>query len=95
MRKVFLLPAVLVSTLAVAACGQTEGQRAAGGALVGGTAGALIGGATTGTWGGAAVGGALGAAGGAIVGAATTPQHCVRYGYDYYGNYVCLRYRQS
>jgi hypothetical protein len=92
MKKFFVLPVALSAALALAGCGQTEGQRATGGALIGGTAGALIGGASTGTWGGAAVGGALGAAGGAIVGAATTPRRCARYGYDYYGNYVCLHY---
>jgi osmotically inducible lipoprotein OsmB len=87
-----LMIVALVSATALTGCGQTEGQRATSGALLGGTAGALIGGATTHTWGGAAVGGALGAAGGAIIGAATAPRRCVRYAYDYYGNYVCTRY---
>jgi osmotically inducible lipoprotein OsmB len=90
-RKMSLIPVAMVAVIALGGCGQTEGQRATSGALLGGTAGAVIGGATTRTWGGAAVGGALGAAGGAIIGAATTPRRCIRYGYDYYGNYVCVR----
>lgn len=58
--------------LAVTAC--SPGERALGGAGIGGLAGAAIGGAATGRTSGALAGAALGAAGGAIVGAATTPE---------------------
>jgi osmotically inducible lipoprotein OsmB len=91
-KNLSLIPVALAAAIALSGCGQTEGQRATSGALLGGTAGAVIGGATTRTWGGALVGGALGAAGGAIVGAATAPRRCIRYAYDYYGNYVCTRF---
>jgi osmotically inducible lipoprotein OsmB len=60
-------------TLSVVAC-NTPGERALGGAALGGLAGAAIGGAVTGHGTGALTGAAIGAAGGAIVGAATTPE---------------------
>lgn len=64
--------------LAVAACGQTPGERAVTGGVIGAGAGAVVGGATgIGVIPGAVVGGL----GGAAVGAATTPR-C-----DYYNNY--------
>ncbi len=91
MRKLFLLAAALALP-ALAGCATERENNAAGGAIIGGTAGAIIGGASTGEVGGAAVGGILGAAGGAMVGSALTPhRRCVRYGYDYDGNRVCLR----
>jgi outer membrane lipoprotein SlyB len=75
----------------MAAC-NTPGERAVGGAAIGGLAGAAIGGAATGRAGGALAGAAIGAAGGAVVGAATTPQQqgCP-YGVvqDQYGNLYC------
>lgn len=92
----------IFATLGVAAslagC-YTPGERAAGGAVLGGASGALIGAAVSGGRAGPTVAGAaLGAAGGAIVGAASAPQPgygygggCARWGYDYYGNPVCLR----
>jgi hypothetical protein len=92
MKKFSLVIVAATTAIGLSSCGQTEGQRAVSGGVLGGTAGAIIGGAATHTWGGAAVGGALGAASGAIIGAATAPVRCVRYGYDYWGNYVCLRY---
>jgi osmotically inducible lipoprotein OsmB len=58
--------------LSLAAC-NTPGERAAGGAALGGLTGAAIGAAATGRASGALAGAAVGAAGGAIVGAATAP----------------------
>ncbi|HVB90153.1 MAG TPA: glycine zipper domain-containing protein [Beijerinckiaceae bacterium] len=93
MKKTFLLAAVVASSLSLAGCGSTEGNRAAGGAVLGGAAGAAIGGLATGRASGALAGAAVGAASGAIVGAATTPRRrCERVGYDYYGNRVCMVY---
>lgn len=91
MRKMILLAGAVASSLSLAACGTTEGDRAAGGALLGGATGAAIGGLATGRASGALAGAAVGAAGGAIVGAATT-RRCERHGYDYYGNPVCIEY---
>lgn len=105
MRKFGLTTAALV-TLALGGCQTVESQRAAGGALIGGTAGAIAGGVGSGTAGGALAGAAIGAAGGAIIGAATAPRpstetvmmgpapeaRCVRPGFDYYGNRVCFGY---
>ena len=93
MKKVILLAAAIATALPLAGCNSRDpGDRAAGGALIGAGAGALIGAAATGRPGGALAGAAIGAAGGAIVGASTTPRRCIRSGYDYYGNPVCLRY---
>jgi hypothetical protein len=72
MTKLAAIFAVVLA-LAPAAC-NSSGERALGGAAIGGLAGAAIGGVATGRASGALVGGALGAAGGAVVGAATTPQ---------------------
>lgn len=61
--------AVLLSglTLGLAACGQTTGDRAISGGLLGAGAGAAVGAVTGGSLAtGAIVGGALGAAGGAV-----------------------------
>lgn len=96
MKKITSLAAVAVLASGLAAC-YSPGERAAGGALIGGAAGAAIGGLATGRVGGAVAGGIIGAAGGAIVGAATAPQpSCPRHApylrQDYYGNYVCARY---
>ncbi|MGV2980050.1 hypothetical protein ACERNI_07570 [Camelimonas sp. ID_303_24] len=73
------LLAIGLVTMGLAAC-QTPGERAVGGAAIGGLAGAAIGGAATGTGGGALAGAALGAGAGAIVGAGTA--NCRSY---YYG----------
>lgn len=89
MKKFVAAGAAVLMTLSLAAC-NTPGERAAGGAVLGGLAGAAIGGAATGRAGGALAGAAVGAAGGAIVGAATTPRQCAEWGYDPYGNPVCL-----
>ena len=77
--------------LALGACGQTEaGDRALGGAAIGGATGAVVGGLATGRAGGALAGAAIGAAGGAVVGAATTPRRdCY---YDAYGRRICDYY---
>ncbi len=64
--------AILAVGLPLAAC-NSPGERAVGGALIGGGGGALVGGALGGRR-GALVGAGLGAAGGAVVGASTTPQ---------------------
>jgi len=68
--------AVLGLAASLSAC-NTPGERAVGGALIGGGGGALIGGALGGGR-GALIGAGVGAASGAIVGAASTPQR------DYY-----------
>lgn len=94
MRKVFAVLA-LVSALPLAAC-NSPGERALGGAALGGAGGAIIGSAVTGgRASGALVGAAVGAASGAVVGAATAPTHggrCAQWGYDRYGNPVCVGY---
>ena len=73
----------------------SPGDRALGGAAIGGASGAIIGTAVSGgRAGGALAGAAIGAASGAIVGAATAPPpgpRCAQWGYDYYGNPVCLQ----
>ena len=73
MKKIITAVAAGAMALSVTAC-NTPGERAVGGALLGGAAGAAIGGAATGRGSGAAAGAAIGAASGAIIGAATTPQ---------------------
>ena len=73
MKKIISALAAGALTLSMAAC-NTPGERAVGGAAIGGLAGAAIGGAATGRGSGALAGAAIGAAGGAVVGAATTPQ---------------------
>ena len=93
MKKILVLTSALASALALAGCSSSNpGDRAVGGAVLGGAAGALIGGAATGRVGGAVAGGLIGAAGGAIIGASTTPRQCARYGYDINGNTVCVQY---
>jgi hypothetical protein len=68
MAKVFVLASIL---LALAACGDTWGQRAVTGGGIGAGSGALLGAVTPlGILPGALIGGAVGAG----VGAATTPQ---------------------
>jgi len=75
--KRFVAPFALAigMALSVTACSNPydPGQRAAGGALIGGGAGAAIGG-IAGGGSGALLGGVVGAAAGAVTGAATTPQ---------------------
>ena len=90
MKKIISAIAAASLTLSIAAC-TTPGERAVGGAAVGGLAGAAIGGAATGRAGGALAGAAIGAAGGAMVGAATAPVNRCPYGTyrDVYGNVYC------
>jgi hypothetical protein len=68
MKKIMVLA---VAGLALGAC-NSPGERAVGGALIGGGAGALLGGAVAGSR-GVAAGAAIGALSGAVIGAATTP----------------------
>jgi osmotically inducible lipoprotein OsmB len=75
MKKIITAVAAGAMALSVAAC-NTPGERAAGGAVIGGLAGAAIGGAATGRTSGALAGAAVGAAGGAVVGAATARPAC-------------------
>jgi osmotically inducible lipoprotein OsmB len=79
MKKILAIVTAGSLALSVTAC-YTPGERAVGGALIGGAAGAAIGGAATGRASGALAGAAVGAAGGAIVGAATAPRggYCPR-----------------
>lgn len=72
MKKFWSLTGAGALALSVAAC-NTPGDRAAGGAVLGGLAGAAIGGGATGRGSGALAGAAIGAAGGAIIGASTAP----------------------
>ncbi len=93
MKKFFAIAAVALTVGGLSAC-NTPGDRAVGGALIGGAAGAAIGGLATGRAGGALVGGAIGAAGGAMVGAATAPaascpDRAPYIRYDRYGNAFC------
>jgi type IV secretory pathway TrbL component len=95
MKKLFSIAIVAVTVGTLGGC-NTPGERAVGGALIGGATGAAIGGLATGRAGGALAGAAIGAAGGAIVGAATAPQPvCPDYApylrYDAYGNPFCSR----
>jgi hypothetical protein len=94
MKKLMVLCVAALGAVPLAACNTTDpGDRAVGGAVLGGAAGALIGGAATGRPGGALVGGLVGATTGAVVGASTAaPPRCVEMGYDYYGNPRCIRY---
>lgn len=106
MKRILIIATALASAVSLSAC-NTPGERATGGALLGGAGGAAIGAAASGgRAGGTLAGAALGAATGAIVGAATTPQpepgyyppppppppRCARWGWDDYGNRVCIRF---
>ncbi|MDB5642220.1 MAG: hypothetical protein JWN07_1537 [Hyphomicrobiales bacterium] len=83
---------LLASTFAIALAGcNSPGDRALGGAALGGVAGAAIGGAATGTGGGALAGAAIGAVGGAAIGASTAPRYDRCY-IDDYGREICRRY---
>ncbi len=93
MKKLLVAATVLATALPLFAC-NSPGERAAGGAAIGGLGGAAIGAAASGgRAGGTLAGAAIGAATGAVVGAATAPpQQCARWGWDYYGNRVCVAY---
>ena len=106
MIKAFTMLGAAAIALSVGSC-ETDnpGDRALGGAAIGGIGGAAVGAAVSNRHPGrgALIGGAIGAAGGAAVGAATTPDRgpyyggsgggqCARVGYDAYGNRVCTAY---
>ncbi|WP_181707668.1 YMGG-like glycine zipper-containing protein [Chthonobacter rhizosphaerae] len=67
MKHLITFAAVVSLGLGLAGCGNTQGQRTATGALIGGTGGAVVGNAVGGT-GGAIVGGVAGGTAGAVVG---------------------------
>lgn len=79
-----LIPLFAAAAILAGCQSDSQGDRAVGGALLGGGTGAVVGGLATNSVGGAVVGGAVGAAGGAIIGSATTPSNCV----DQFGNRV-------
>ncbi|HEX4768828.1 MAG TPA: hypothetical protein VH414_21395 [Lichenihabitans sp.] len=102
MKFTMVAAAALVSSLALAGCSTPQDANAARGAVIGGTSGAIIGGLLSGRPAGALAGGAIGAASGAVLGAASTPRPlpplagppgppCLRWGYDAYGEPVCLK----
>lgn len=67
MRKAILIVALLGAPLTLAACGQSQGDRALSGGAIGAGAGAAAGALTGGSvLGGALLGGAAGAAAGAL-----------------------------
>nr|WP_083919219.1 hypothetical protein [Methylosinus sp. LW4] len=77
-RKALILIVTLVTALSLSGC-YTPGQRATGGAIIGGLGGAGIGALASGGLAGPTLAGAaVGAAGGAIIGAVTAPR---RYGW--------------
>jgi len=84
MTRILIAPAAFLMLLGLAACNNPydPGQRAVGGALIGGASGAAIGAAAGGGT-GAAIGAGVGAATGAVVGAATTPEEPPPPGYYY------------
>jgi len=84
----------LASALSLSACYTPQQQT---GTLVGGAlgagAGGLVGSALThGSPAGVIAGAAIGAVGGGLIGNAVTAprRHCVRHGYDVYGNRYCI-----
>lgn len=87
MKKFLVVPAMALALLA-SGC-NTPGERAVGGAAIGGLAGAGVG-ALVGGGRGAVIGGLAGAAGGAVIGAATTPDECP-YGYYRYRDRLYCR----
>ena len=92
-KKLVIVTVAALSAASLGGCNSPYPQdRAAGGAVVGGLTGAAIGGLATGRPAGALVGGAIGAATGAVVGASSGPRPCARFGYDYYGNTICVQY---
>ncbi len=71
MPRIAPIALVLLGGLAVAACGETPGQRAVSGGLLGAGAGAAVGSFSGNAGTGALIGGAVGAVGGA----ATAPRY--------------------
>jgi hypothetical protein len=78
-RKALVLSAVLLASAPLCGC-YTPGERAAGGALIGGLGGAGIGALASGGLAGPTLAGAaIGAASGAVIGAATAPRRYYYY----------------
>ncbi|NVK33081.1 MAG: bacteriocin [Rhodobacteraceae bacterium] len=76
MKKILFVGA---AALMLAACQNSQTDRALVGGGLGAATGAAVGAVATGNAGGAVVGGIIGGAGGAAVGAATTPKNCIAY----------------
>jgi hypothetical protein len=93
MKKILTLSAAVLLATSLAGC-NSPGERAAGGAAIGGLGGAGIGAlASGGQAGGTLAGAAIGAATGAVVGAATAPpRRCAKWGWDYNGQRVCVAF---
>ena len=88
MKKVMAAGLAGAIALSLGGC-YSPGDRAAGGALLGGATGAAIGAAASGgRAGGTLLGAGLGALGGAALGASTAPCPYGTYR-DYYGNVYC------
>src|SRR5271155_2929273 len=91
-----MIALALLGALAMSGCEtsqQTTGTLA-GGAIGAGT-GALIGSAVSGgSAGGAIAGGVIGAGTGALIGNAVSRphRHCARWGFDRYGNRICVAF---
>jgi hypothetical protein len=91
-----LVVAAAALACALAGC-YSPTERAIGGGAIGGLGGAGIGaalsnGSTTGTLAGAAIGAASGAAIGAATAPPPPPPPCAQWGWDDYGNWVCVGY---
>ena len=92
MKKISVVALALAGALSLSACQTPQQQQ---GTLVGGAlgagAGAIIGSAVGGGTGGAVAGALIGGGTGALIGnQVTRPRHCVRWGFDHWGNRVCL-----
>jgi uncharacterized protein YcfJ len=95
MTRILARSLALTGAMSMSAC-QTSQQTGtlAGGAIGAGT-GALIGSAVSGgSAGGAIAGGVIGAGTGALIGNAVARphRHCARWGFDQFGNRVCLAF---
>ena len=91
-EKMVALALALAGAMSLSACATPQTSTLAGGAIGGGT-GALLGSAVSGgSAGGAIAGGVIGAGAGALVGNAMARphHHCRRWGFDQFGNRVCL-----
>ncbi len=93
MKKVLLLTAAVAMAAPLMGC-NSPGERAAGGAMIGGLGGAGIGAlASNGGAGGTLAGAAVGAATGAVVAPQRPPpQRCAKWGWDYEGRRVCVAF---
>lgn len=93
MKKIVLLMASITAAASLTGC-YSPGERAAGGAVMGGLTGATIGAlASGGRAGGTLAGAAVGAAAGSVIGATTArPRACAQWDYDFYGQPVCVAF---